>query len=133
MLLFQLRVIEFMKKIGQWFRNFMAGRYGPDKLNTYLLWCAVIVMVINLFVNSLLLTVLYYALIFLTIFRMLSRQTYRRYEENRKFLAVLNRIKDRKHRYFNCPKCRQLVRVPRGKGKISITCPKCREKFIKKT
>jgi len=46
---------------------------------------------------------------------------------------LLERLKDRQHRYFSCPRCRQPVRVPRGKGKISITCPKCREKFIKKT
>ena len=46
---------------------------------------------------------------------------------------IFDRLKDRQHRYFACPKCRQTVRVPRGKGKISITCPKCREKFIRKT
>jgi len=45
----------------------------------------------------------------------------------------VDRIKDREHRYFDCPKCRQMVRVPRGKGKISITCPKCREKFVRKS
>ena len=43
------------------------------------------------------------------------------------------RIRDRKHRYFTCPRCHQTVRVPRGKGKIAITCPKCKEKFTKKT
>ena len=58
---------------------------------------------------------------------------FNRYQENRRFLLLIDRIKDRNNRYFNCPKCRQTVRVPRGKGKISITCPKCREKFIKKT
>ena len=64
---------------------------------------------------------------------MFSRNTYARYEENRKFLRFFDRLKDREHRYFSCPKCQQPVRVPRGKGKIAITCPKCREKFIKKT
>ena len=49
------------------------------------------------------------------------------------FLMLLDRIKDRQHKYFDCPKCRQPVRVPRGKGKIAITCPKCKEKFIRKT
>ena len=61
------------------------------------------------------------------------REDYKRYSENRKFLLMIDRIKDRSHRYYACPKCRQTVRVPRGKGKIAITCPKCREKFIKKT
>ena len=74
-----------------------------------------------------------YALMFWAIFRSLSRNTYRRYQENRKYLQIFDRLKDKNHRYFECPKCRQLVRVPRGKGKIAITCPKCREKFVKKT
>ena len=55
---------------------------------------------------------------------------YRRFMEGR---YGTDRLKDREHRYFDCPKCRQLVRVPRGKGKIAITCPRCREKFVKKT
>ena len=74
-----------------------------------------------------------YVLMAIVIFRMLSRNTYKRYQENRKYLTLVERLKDREHRYFDCPRCRQPVRVPRGKGKIAITCPKCREKFIKKT
>ena len=46
-------------------------------------------------------------------------------EENRRFLLIFDRLKDRKNRYYLCPRCRQTVRVPRGKGKIVITCPKC--------
>lgn len=124
-----------MKRIGQWFRQFMAGRYGTDKLNITILWTAVIIMVISIFLPKLqgFLCIVYYGLMFWAIFRCFSRNTYKRYQENRKYLSFLSRIKDRKHRYFDCPKCRQPIRVPRGKGKISITCPKCREKFIKKT
>ena len=44
-----------------------------------------------------------------------------------------SRLRDRDNRYFSCPKCRQMVRVPKGKGKINIRCPKCGEKFMKKT
>ena len=120
-----------MNKIKHWLRHFMDGRYGTDKLNMFLLWTAVIIMVISLFVP--LLQSVYYALLIWSIFRMLSRNTYKRYQENRKFLQLINRLKDRQHRYFTCPKCRQSVRVPRGKGKVAITCPKCRERFIKKT
>ena len=82
---------------------------------------------------NLLLVVLSYGLMIWAIFRTLSLNTYKRYQENRKFLQVINRLKDRRNRYFDCPKCRQMVRVPRGKGKISITCPRCHEKFIRKT
>ena len=53
--------------------------------------------------------------------------------ENAAFLRFLTRIKDRQHRYYACPKCRQTVRVPRGRGKINIRCPKCGEQFVKKT
>ena len=118
-------------------QRFMAGRYGTDKLNMLRLGLGMAVAVINLFIRqplvSFVLMVLAWLLLGLVFFRTLSRNTYKRYRENRRFLLLLQRIKDREHRYYDCPKCRQQVRVPRGKGKIAITCPKCRDKFIKKT
>ena len=118
-------------------RRFMAGRDGTDKLNTAILGAGLVICVITIFIPfppvDLLLTAVSYGLMFWAIFRCLSRNTYKRYQENRKYLTFLERIKDREHRYFDCPRCRQPVRVPRGKGKIAITCPKCKEKFIKKT
>ena len=126
-----------MRRIRGWLLRFMEGRYGPDKLNSFLLWTAVILMVIGLFIPNatvkLILMAVYYTLWGWSIFRMLSRNTYRRYRENRRFLLLIDRFKDRQHRYFDCPSCRQSVRVPRGKGRIAITCPKCREKFVRKT
>jgi hypothetical protein len=126
-----------MKGIGNWLRRFMAGRYGTDKLNSVILWTGVIVVVVAIFVPAplpnLLLHMLSYVLMGIAIFRTFSRNTYKRYRENRRFLMLLDRLKDRRHRYFDCPRCHQPVRVPRGKGKIAITCPKCKEKFIKKT
>ena len=125
-------------KLSQGLRHFMTGRYGSDKLNMWILGFAVICCVIALFVTGLplvylALNILSYGLMFWAIFRTLSRNTYRRYRENRRFLMLLDRVKDRQHKYFDCPKCRQPVRVPRGKGKIAITCPKCAEKFIRKS
>lgn len=126
-----------MRRIGLWIRNFMTGRYGADKLSTIALWVAVIIMLVGLFIPwalvKLILIVVYFTLMGWAIFRCFSRNTYKRYQENRRFLLMLDRIKDRQHKYFDCPKCRQPVRVPRGKGKIAITCPKCKEKFIRKT
>ena len=126
-----------MKGIGNWLRRFMAGRYGTDKLNSVILWTGVIVVVVAIFVPAplpnLLLHMLSYVLMGIAIFRTFSRNTYKRYRENRRFLMLLDRLKDRQHRYFDCPRCHQPVRVPRGKGKIAITCPKCKEKFIRKT
>ena len=137
-----------MKNVGSWFRqagmNFansiqrmMMGRYGHDRLNVALLVVGLILTVISMFVGNKLLvlvtTLLSYVFLILALFRSFSRNTYQRYNENRRFLLMIDRIKDRSNRYYSCPKCRQTVRVPRGKGKIAITCPKCREKFIKKT
>lgn len=137
-----------MNGIGGWFRrvfsklntgmqHFMAGRYGNDRLNMVILTAALVIVLFYSFLpNGLVKLILWavsYALMFWSIFRMLSRNTYKRYEENRRFLQCFDQLKDRNHRYYNCPKCRQRVRVPRGKGKIAITCPKCREKFVRKT
>ena len=125
------------RNISAGLRRFMVGRYGTDKLNMALLCAGVVATVISMLIKlpllNLLLTVISYGFLFAVIFRSLSRNTYKRYQENRAYLMLLQRLKDREHRYFDCPRCRQQVRVPRGKGKISITCPKCREKFIKKT
>ena len=122
---------------GGWFRRFMAGRYGTDKLNTLILGIGLVLCLASMFMPlpwlTLALTGLSYTFMGIAIFRCLSRNTYRRYQENRRYLAWRSRCKDRNHRYFRCPKCRQRTRVPKGKGKIAITCPKCKEKFIKKT
>ena len=128
---------RFGQKLAYGVRRFMEGRYGTDKLNTAILLAALaLVLVYSFLPLGLVKTVLWilsYVLMFWAIFRMLSRNTYRRYQENRRFLQILDGIRDREHRYYDCPNCRQRVRVPRGKGKISISCPKCREKFIRKT
>ena len=124
-------------KLKMGLQKFMAGRYGTDKLNTRILILGLIFCVVSMFLPAgwpvLVLTTMAYICSFLVIYRSCSRKTYKRYLENRRYLDLVAHIKDREHRYFACPKCRQSVRVPRGKGKISITCPKCREKFIKKT
>ena len=118
-------------------RRFMAGRYGTDRLNMAILFAGLVLVIIyGLVPNAALKLILWaasYGLMIWAIFRSLSRNTYKRYQENRKFSQFFDRLKDRDHRYYDCPKCRQPVRVPRGKGKISITCPRCREKFIRKT
>ena len=132
---------SFFRRLGEQInrktRYFMMGRYGTDKLNMAILMAGLAMSVIVMFIRfpllDLILTCGSYTLMFWAIFRMLSRNTYKRYQENRRYLRLLERLKDREHRYFDCPRCRQPVRVPRGKGKIAITCPKCKEKFIKKT
>ena len=115
----------------------MVGRYGTDRLNMVILSVGLVTSLLSVIFKfapvNLVLFVISYGMMFWAIFRTLSRKTYKRYQENRKFLQLMGRLKDREHRYFDCPKCRQMVRVPRGKGKIAITCPRCREKFVRKT
>ena len=128
---------QFTAKLTYSLRRFMEGRYGTDRLNMVILCTGLVASILSGLMKGSGLNVIFwllsYGLMFWAIFRSLSRNTYKRYQENRKFMQIVDRLKDRQHRYFDCPKCRQTVRVPRGKGKISITCPRCREKFIKKT
>ncbi len=128
---------QLTAKMSAALRNFMVGRYGTDRLNMAILSVGLVTSLLSVIFKfapvNLILFVISYGMMFWAIFRTLSRNTYKRYQENRKFLQLMGRMKDREHRYFDCPKCRQMVRVPRGKGKISITCPRCREKFVKKT
>ena len=119
------------------FRRFMQGRYGNDKLNRLLIWVALGFSLSQLFIphqpTRLAFMTVSYILLGIAIFRMFSRNTYKRYQENRRYLRFWERFRDRDRKYFDCPRCRQPVRVPRGKGKISITCPRCQERFIRKT
>ena len=128
---------NFMYKLRSGLRRFMDGRYGTDKLNMAILLaglgCSVLASLLPGAAVKLTFATVSYIFMCLAIFRTLSRNIYKRYEENRKFLLFFQKLKDKDHRYYNCPRCRQQVRVPKGKGKISITCPKCREKFIKTT
>lgn len=128
---------DFFARIGMALRQFMQGRYGTDKLNMVILGAGLVVCLLNMFIPfpplNLLFMLLSYGLMGWAIFRCMSRNTYKRYQENRKYLMLLQQFKDKEHRYYDCPRCRQQIRVPRGKGRINITCPKCKEKFIKKT
>ena len=126
------------RRIGDWFRNFMIGRYGSDKLNIYLLGAGIVLMLLgSIFGKRIPLmswcSLLSYVPLFWCIFRMYSRNIEARRRENAAFVNFFNHLKDKEHRYFRCPRCHQTVRVPRGRGKINIRCPKCSERFIRKT
>ena len=121
------------QKFGNWLQRVFGGRYGVDQLNLAILGLDLILCLVGVFTQNGWLNLLAHIPMILVLYRMLSKNTYRRYQENRRFLQLLDRIKDRKNRYFHCPKCKQMVRVPKGKGKISITCPRCKEKFVRTT
>ena len=122
-----------LQRFKQSFARFMYGRYGPDQLNTALLILGAVLSVVGMLLSAPFLTVLSYAPLGWLLFRMFSRNVNRRRLENQKFLQFFARLRDRENRYFACPRCHQLVRVPRGKGKINIHCPKCGHQFVKKT
>jgi uncharacterized membrane protein len=123
------------------FRRFMYGRNGFDALSLALLVAALILNCINNVTYALLhMTLLYgllnlpvYALLFYGLYRALSRNLPARRAELRKWQTFLTRLKDRENRYFHCPNCKQTVRVPRNRGKLNIRCPKCGERFTRKT
>ncbi len=113
--------------------RFSAGRYGNDRLNMALVILGIVLLLLGMILRLGILVWLAYLPILYSCFRSLSRNGSARRREGAWFESLLPRLRDRKNRYFSCPKCRQVVRVPKGKGKISIRCPKCGERFIKKT
>ena len=119
-------------KLGAKLRQFMYGRYGSDQLGMALLILGIVLMLLGTFWLSVF-TLLSYAVLIYYIFRCYSRNIAKRRQENARFMRLVAPFKDRTHRYFRCPKCRQSVRVPKGKGRIAITCPKCRHRFEKNT
>ena len=115
------------------FARFMYGRYGTDKLNMALLVTAVVLTLLGRITNLYALGLLAYIPLIAVLWRMFSRNIARRQRENQRFNQIFVRLKDRNSRYFSCPRCHQTVRVPRGRGKINIHCPKCGNYFVKKS
>lgn len=134
----------------KWLAKLMVGRYGVDPLTNFLLIVSMVILLVatllvrNSAVHSVLFT-LAVALLVIGYYRIFSRKTSKRYEENQKYLRLRNRLtgrlralrdrlrQSRTHRFFKCPECGVTVRVPKGKGKIKITYPKCRATFVKNT
>lgn len=127
------------------FRQWMMGRYGNDALGIFLIVVYFILSFVNMRFPSIFILLGTYVVFILWVMRAMSRNIYRRQLENQKFLAITapirkqfslakRRFKERKYsRFYQCPKCHQVIRVPKGKGKIVITCPKCRLEFTKRT
>lgn len=128
---------DFNRKTSNW----MQGRNGVDEIVTLTLWIALIVIVINLFARNMVVSLIAVALLAYAWFRMSSKDIEKRRDENQHFLSIVgpfgNWLRDphrafteaRTYKHFQCPNCGQHVRVPRGKGKVRVTCPKCHTKF----
>ena len=135
--------MNFLQRIGNALSRFMYGRNGVDRLTLTMVWTALVLDIINIFLREK--VPLAYSIIgtvagiitLLALFRMFSRNLEKRRAENAAFLQKvwwplkrrfdsgrLQRM-DKEHKYFTCPNCKTVCRVPVGKGKIVITCPKC--------
>ena len=127
------------------FMDFMSGRYGTDELSKFMLAVCLVLLVINIFTGVQGVYLIALVLLGVCYFRMFSRNYVKRSDENRKYLDTVWKIKNwflkKKNRIiqskdfhiYKCPSCGQKIRIPRGKGKICITCPKCRNQFEKKS
>ncbi len=133
------------------FQRFMYGRYGNDELNRLLSIVTLVLLILALVltrVETVLGSVLWVCgviVLIVSYYRMFSKDIAKRSAENQKFQSYRyrqavkkQRIKERAeqskdYKFFKCPKCGVLNRIPRGKGKIQITCPKCGEQFIRKS
>ena len=125
--------------------RFMAGRYGVDYLGRFTIIAGLIALLLAGWTRSSLFNLLAWILIIYSYYRMFSRNVYKRTQENQWYLNKTYKIRcffarqknmltQRKtHHIYKCPTCKQKIRIPRGKGKIEIRCPKCNTTFIKKS
>ena len=125
----------------KWFKKFMNGRYGFDQLSQGMLFLSIALMLVGIFIDYRVINYIAYLTLIFVYIRAFSKDVYKRYEENQKFLKLINPIRSkiisfknrikqsRTHKFYKCPSCKKQLRVPRGKGKINITCPECKTKF----
>ena len=149
-----------MLQVRNRFQQFMYGRYGMDQLNRFLSTVALIILVVSMFIRRPIVEIVALALLFWCYYRMFSKNISKRAAENQKYMnfryravcffkkgrtggsaSFAQKQAQRKvhheqkkiYRFFACPNCAQKVRVPKGKGKICITCPKCHTEFVKRS
>ena len=142
--------MNVFRKIGNAIARFMYGRNGMDQLNLTLMWLVLILDVVTMLVqrnHAVISVVLYWISMagwVYVLFRMFSKNLSKRRGENQKFVNWVWRMKssragakerhaDKDHKYFTCKNCKTICRVPVGKGKIIITCPKCGAQIHAKT
>lgn len=123
----------------------MMGRYGVDKLSKDIVIVSCVCLIFSMLLGSSVLDLVAVLLLVYGYSRVFSKNLNARYNENQRYLGLLNKIKyqfdkvkyrmnqEKTHHIYKCPSCGQKIRVPRGKGKISIRCPKCATEFVKKS
>ena len=134
-------MMNFLNALKTRLQTLLKGRYGNDQLNLFILSITIFFGLLSTLFESMLLSLIATASIFLCYYRIFSKQLVKRTHENQKFLKYYLPVKtafkkrfyhlkmQRTHKYLTCKGCGQKLRVPRGKGKICITCPKCKEEI----
>lgn len=143
--------MNFFQRIGNALSRFMYGRNGIDRLCLTMIWAALLLDIINIFLRDRqpaaysIVGFVSTVIVFLALYRMFSRNLEKRRAENARFMAkvwypISRRIAgnqqqrmDKNHRYFTCPQCGAVCRVPKGKGRIVITCPRCGNEIHRKS
>lgn len=135
----------WLQRMRDKFMRFMQGRNGVDQLGKTLNTVTLVLLIISMFTRWSILYIIAIVLMVYTYFRIFSKNIPKRYAENQKFcnwrydMAIKRNKKKQEweqrkiYRFFRCPMCKQKVRVPKGRGKICITCPKCRQEFVKRS
>lgn len=121
--------------------SFMIGRNGPDPLYNFLMYACIALIVINLFLQNIVISLLYLVIFAYALFRFMSRNLYKRRKENATYLKIKQKllspfklmrakIRDRKtHVYRKCPSCKKVLRLPKKSGEHTVVCPCCRNRF----
>lgn len=125
--------------------RFMQTRYGMDNLSNFLVWTGLGIFIVNLFLNNFIISIIASILILICYFRALSKNYARCSAQNEWYLSHTEGIRSffrkyktrwkmrKTHHIYQCKKCGQDIRIPKGKGKIMITCPKCHNEFMKRS
>lgn len=138
--------MSFFQRLRNSFSRFMYGRNGADQLGLALIWAAILLDIVGMLLKKLallsgIISVITTVMVLFAVYRVFSRNLEKRRSENaqflekiwwpikRKFSSGRQQRMDKEHKYFTCPGCKTVCRVPVGKGKIVITCPKCRREI----
>lgn len=126
-------------------QQFMIGRYGVDAFARFLNLCIILLLVVNLFLRTRIFYWMAVVLLAYCYFRMFSKNISARFRENERYMGLRFQVEEQikrrnfqvrqmmKYHIYRCPGCGQKIRIPRGKGRISIHCPKCHTDFIKRS
>lgn len=138
--------MSFFQRLRNSFSRFMYGRNGADQLGLALIWAAILLDIVGMLLKKLallsgIISVITTVMVLFALYRVFSRNLEKRRRENARFLEKIwwpikrrfssgrQQRMDKEHKYFTCPGCKTVCRVPVGKGKIVITCPKCRREI----